>query len=29
MCQGIPLTPELLDALNICAKECGVASLSI
>jgi LDH2 family malate/lactate/ureidoglycolate dehydrogenase len=27
--QGIPLTPELLDALNICAKECGVASLSI
>jgi len=29
MHQGIPLTPELLDALNICAKECGVASLSI
>jgi LDH2 family malate/lactate/ureidoglycolate dehydrogenase len=29
MRQGIPLTPELLDALNICAKECGVASLSI
>ena len=29
MHQGIPLTLELLDALNICAKECGVASLSI
>jgi LDH2 family malate/lactate/ureidoglycolate dehydrogenase len=29
MRQGIPLTLELLDALNICAKEYGVASLSI
>ncbi len=29
MRQGIPLTPELLDALNNCAKECGIARLSI
>ena len=29
MRQGISLTPELLDALNNCAKECGIARLSI
>jgi LDH2 family malate/lactate/ureidoglycolate dehydrogenase len=29
MRQGIPLTPELFDALNTCAKESGVALLSI
>jgi LDH2 family malate/lactate/ureidoglycolate dehydrogenase len=29
MRQGIPLTPELLDSLNNCAKECGIAALSI
>ena len=29
MRQGIPLTPELLDSLNNCAKECGIASISI
>jgi len=27
MRNGIPLTPELLDSLNVCAKECGIASL--
>ena len=27
MRHGIPLTPELLDSLNACAKECGIASL--
>ena len=27
--QGIPITPELLESLNSCAKECGIASLSI
>jgi L-2-hydroxycarboxylate dehydrogenase (NAD+) len=25
--QGIPLTPELLESLNNCAKECGIAAL--
>ena len=29
MRQGIPLTPELLDSLNNCAKECGIAALSV
>jgi L-2-hydroxycarboxylate dehydrogenase (NAD+) len=29
MRQGIPITPELLESLNSCAKECGIASLSI
>ena len=27
--QGIPITPELLESLNHCAKECGIASLNI
>jgi LDH2 family malate/lactate/ureidoglycolate dehydrogenase len=27
--QGIPITPELLESLNNCAKECGIASLNI
>jgi LDH2 family malate/lactate/ureidoglycolate dehydrogenase len=26
---GIPISPELLDALNICAKECGIAPLAL
>ena len=29
MRQGIPLTPEFLDSLNNCAKECGIAALSV
>ena len=29
MQEGIPITPELLESLNICAKECGIASLNI
>ena len=29
MREGIPITPELLESLNICAKECGIASLII
>lgn len=29
MRQGIPLTPELLEALNHCAKECGIATLHL
>ena len=29
MQEGIPITPELLESLNICAKECGIASLII
>lgn len=29
MREGIPITPELLESLNICAKECGIASLNI
>ena len=29
MHQGIPITPELLESLNSCAKECGIASLII
>jgi LDH2 family malate/lactate/ureidoglycolate dehydrogenase len=29
MQQGIPITPELLESLNNCAKECGIASLNI
>jgi len=27
--QGIRITPELLESLNHCAKECGIASLNI
>ena len=26
---GIPVSPELLDALNACAKECGIATLAL
>ena len=26
---GIPISPELLVALNICAKECGIANLTL
>ena len=26
---GIPVAPELLEALNACAKECGIASLNL
>jgi LDH2 family malate/lactate/ureidoglycolate dehydrogenase len=26
---GIPVSPELLDALNTCAKECGIAALAL
>ena len=26
---GIPVAPELLDALNACAKECGIAPLNL
>lgn len=26
---GIPVAPELLEALNACAKECGMASLNL
>ena len=26
---GIPVSPELLDALDICAKECGIAPLAM
>ena len=29
MQEGIPIAPELLESLNICAKECGIASLII
>ena len=29
MREGIPITPELLESLNICAKECGIDSLAI
>jgi L-2-hydroxycarboxylate dehydrogenase (NAD+) len=29
MLQGIPITPELLESLNNCAKECGITSLNI
>jgi L-2-hydroxycarboxylate dehydrogenase (NAD+) len=29
MQQGIPITPELLESLNICAKECGIDSLNL
>ena len=29
MKQGIPITPELLESLNICAKECGIDALNI
>ena len=29
MQEGIPIAPELLESLNICAKECGIASLNI
>jgi LDH2 family malate/lactate/ureidoglycolate dehydrogenase len=29
MQQGILITPELLESLNNCAKECGIASLNI
>ena len=29
MRQGISITPELLESLNSCAKECGIASLNI
>lgn len=29
MHQGIPITSELLESLNICAKECGIAPLNI
>ncbi|ANI99806.1 lactate dehydrogenase [Polynucleobacter wuianus] len=27
--KGIPVSPELLDALNTCAKECGIPALSL
>jgi LDH2 family malate/lactate/ureidoglycolate dehydrogenase len=26
---GIPVAPELLEALNTCAKECGIAALNL
>jgi len=26
---GIPVAPELLEALNACAKECGIAALDL
>ncbi len=26
---GIPVSPELLDALNTCAKECGITALAL
>jgi LDH2 family malate/lactate/ureidoglycolate dehydrogenase len=26
---GIPVSPELLEALNACAKECGIATLNL
>jgi hypothetical protein len=26
---GIPVSPELLETLNICAKECGIATLNL
>jgi LDH2 family malate/lactate/ureidoglycolate dehydrogenase len=26
---GIPVAPELLEALNFCAKECGIAALNL
>ena len=26
---GIPVSPELLEALNTCAKECGIATLNL
>ena len=26
---GIPVAPELLDALNACAKECGITTLNL
>ena len=26
---GIPVSPELLDALNTCAKECGILALAL
>ena len=26
---GIPVSPELLDALNACARECGIAALDL
>ncbi|QWD64838.1 Ldh family oxidoreductase [Polynucleobacter sp. MWH-UH2A] len=26
---GIPVSPELLDALNTCARECGIATLAL
>jgi len=29
MQQGIPITPELLESLNICAKECGIDALNV
>ena len=29
MREGIPITPELLESLNSCAKECGITALSI
>ena len=29
MASGIPVAPELLEALNSCAKECGIAQLSL
>jgi LDH2 family malate/lactate/ureidoglycolate dehydrogenase len=29
MRQGIAITPELLESLNSCAKECGITSLNI
>ena len=29
MASGIPVAPELLEALNTCAKECGIAQLSL
>jgi len=29
MASGIPVAPELLEALNTCAKECGIAPLSL
>ncbi len=27
--KGIPVSPELLDALNTCAKECGIPALNL
>jgi LDH2 family malate/lactate/ureidoglycolate dehydrogenase len=27
--EGIPMTPELLEALNICAQECKIAPINI